>query len=123
MSLPQSYLWLANEQGPRMIVEALKLFGTIEAPGKKDNPTIIKWAKEVGGKVADSNSFVLSALADWRQGMDWRMFGLNPALSHFAVQSVGTRYCQRWKRWCHLLAITHASGQFNKLIFHADPIT
>jgi len=53
MSLPQNYLWLANEQGPRMIVEALKLFGTIEAPGKKDNPTIIKWAKEVGGKVAD----------------------------------------------------------------------
>ncbi|MEP7318167.1 MAG: TIGR02594 family protein [Panacibacter sp.] len=52
--LPVQYQWLALEPGPRMILEALKLFGTIEAPGKKENnPTIIAWAKEVGGSVAD----------------------------------------------------------------------
>jgi len=46
--LPAQYAWLASEGGPRMIVEALKLFGTLEAPGAKDNRTILDWAKEVG---------------------------------------------------------------------------
>jgi uncharacterized protein (TIGR02594 family) len=36
-----------------MIVEALKLFGTMEKPGAANNPTIVAWAKEVGGEVAD----------------------------------------------------------------------
>ena len=36
-----------------MIVEALKLFGTLEIKGKKHNATILAWANEVGGKVAD----------------------------------------------------------------------
>lgn len=51
--LPKRYAWLADEPGPKMLVEALKLFGTLEVPGRKDNPTIIGWAKEVGGEVAD----------------------------------------------------------------------
>jgi uncharacterized protein (TIGR02594 family) len=51
--LPARYAWLAREPGPKMIVEALKLFGTMEAPGLANNPTIIAWAKEVGGEVAD----------------------------------------------------------------------
>jgi uncharacterized protein (TIGR02594 family) len=37
-----------------MIVEALKLYGTLETPGSANNPTIIAWAKEVGGEVADA---------------------------------------------------------------------
>jgi uncharacterized protein (TIGR02594 family) len=37
-----------------MIVEALKLYGTLESPGSANNPTIIAWAKEVGGEVADA---------------------------------------------------------------------
>lgn len=54
MSIPKQYQWLLAESGPRMIKEALMLYGTIEAPGKKqNNPTILKWAKEVGGSVAD----------------------------------------------------------------------
>lgn len=56
MALPKNspYRWLAEKAGPKMIVEALKLYGTIEAPGDKfNNPTIIKWANEVGGKVSD----------------------------------------------------------------------
>jgi uncharacterized protein (TIGR02594 family) len=36
-----------------MIVEALKLFGTMEKPGAANNPTIVAWAQEVGGEVAD----------------------------------------------------------------------
>lgn len=51
MAIESKYQWLLNEGGPRMISEALKLYGTIEAPGKTNNPTIVAWAKEVGGKV------------------------------------------------------------------------
>jgi len=51
--LPSRYGWLAREPGPKMIVEALKLYGTLEAPGSANNPTIVAWAKEVGGEVAD----------------------------------------------------------------------
>lgn len=47
------YAWLAREPGPKMIVEALKLFGTMETPGSANNPTIVAWAKEIGGEVAD----------------------------------------------------------------------
>jgi uncharacterized protein (TIGR02594 family) len=46
-ALPAAYAWLRDETGPRMILEALKLFGTLEAPGARDNPTIIGWAREV----------------------------------------------------------------------------
>lgn len=46
--LPVAYAWLADEPGPRMIVEALALFGTVEAAGDRDNPTIMEWASEIG---------------------------------------------------------------------------
>ena len=36
---------------PRMIVEARKLLGTVERAGAANSPTIMAWAKEVGGKV------------------------------------------------------------------------
>jgi uncharacterized protein (TIGR02594 family) len=51
--LPSRYGWLAREPGPKMLIEALKLFGTLEAPGAKNNPVIVAWAKEVGGEVGD----------------------------------------------------------------------
>lgn len=51
--LPSRYSWLAREPGPKMIVEALKLYGTMESPGSANNPMIVAWAKEVGGEVAD----------------------------------------------------------------------
>ncbi len=47
-NLPAQYAWLAKEPGPKMILEALKLFGTVEGPASKDNPTILAWAAEVG---------------------------------------------------------------------------
>jgi uncharacterized protein (TIGR02594 family) len=47
--LPMEYRWLEEiQQPPRMVVEALKLYGTLETPGARTNPTILAWAKEVG---------------------------------------------------------------------------
>lgn len=37
-----------QEAGPRMLIEALKLYGTKEMSGTKDNPEILAWAKETG---------------------------------------------------------------------------
>lgn len=48
MTLPKEHAWLANEPGPRILLEMLKLYGTIETPGDKSNPLILSWAKEIG---------------------------------------------------------------------------
>jgi uncharacterized protein (TIGR02594 family) len=48
MALPAQYAWLSKEPGPEMILEALALYGTLEGEGTRDNPTILKWAAEVG---------------------------------------------------------------------------
>lgn len=48
MALPEEYAWLTKEPGPKMLVEALKLIGTVETPGAANNPTIMGWAREVG---------------------------------------------------------------------------
>lgn len=53
MALPIKYAWLQQEGAPKMIVEALKEYGTIEAPGAANNQKIIDWASEVGGSVDD----------------------------------------------------------------------
>ena len=63
MPLPLQYEWLSKEPGPRMVLEGLKLFGTVESAGSKNNPIILSWADEVGGTVdkmyqADENSMV-----------------------------------------------------------------
>lgn len=47
-AVPARYVWLQKEPGPKMLVEAMKLYGTLEAPGVKDNPVILGWAAEVG---------------------------------------------------------------------------
>jgi uncharacterized protein (TIGR02594 family) len=51
--LPKKYAWLANETAPRMLIEALKLFGVAERlpigdRTYKDNPEVLSWAKELG---------------------------------------------------------------------------
>lgn len=47
--LPPAYAWLSKEIPlPRMVAEALKLFGTVETAGAKNNPVIMGWAAEVG---------------------------------------------------------------------------
>jgi uncharacterized protein (TIGR02594 family) len=49
--LPKQYAWLEREPGPRMLVEALKLYGTAESAGDADNPVILSWAKALGPDV------------------------------------------------------------------------
>lgn len=47
MTIPDQYKWLTDEPGPKMLLEALKLYGTHETPGIADNPIIMEWAKEL----------------------------------------------------------------------------
>lgn len=48
MNLPEKYSWLSKEAAPKMLVEALKHYGTLEKVGKGSNANITAWAKEVG---------------------------------------------------------------------------
>ena len=48
--LPIKYAWLAGEHGPRMLTEALKLYGVKETVGTGNNPEIMSWADECGIK-------------------------------------------------------------------------
>lgn len=48
MELPKAYAWLAAEPGPRILLEMIKIYGTVEAPGPKNNPEILRWADEIG---------------------------------------------------------------------------
>lgn len=45
--LPEKYKWLLAEGAPKMLVAALSLFGVTEIPGKRNNPTILSWAKRL----------------------------------------------------------------------------
>lgn len=57
MTLPKRYSWLAAEPGPRILKEMLALYGTIEVPGKRNNPMILRWAKSIGlGEVYKADS-------------------------------------------------------------------
>lgn len=47
-NLPQEYIWLLKEPGPKMILEFLKIYGITEVPGANDNPVIIDWARQTG---------------------------------------------------------------------------
>lgn len=42
------YDFLMKEGAPKMLVEALKLFGTTEIAGQIHNPEILSWAQELG---------------------------------------------------------------------------
>lgn len=42
------YEWLSSVESPKILVEAIKLLGTRETPGKDSNQIILEWAKEVG---------------------------------------------------------------------------
>jgi uncharacterized protein (TIGR02594 family) len=46
--LPAAYSWLAAEPAPKVLLEALALFGVKEVPGSGDNPEILSWAAELG---------------------------------------------------------------------------
>jgi uncharacterized protein (TIGR02594 family) len=42
------YAWLEREDGPRVLKEALRHFGVVEAAGDGDNQVILAWARELG---------------------------------------------------------------------------
>lgn len=64
MTLPKKYQWLNSEPGPRMLVEALKLYGTKEIIGKKHNQIIVGWADELGiGALVDDDEQAWCGLA------------------------------------------------------------
>jgi len=46
--LPSKYAWLEKEPGPKVLIEALKHYGTLEHPGVGSNPNILAWANETG---------------------------------------------------------------------------
>lgn len=50
--LPAAYQWLGKEGAPQILVQALGLYGVKEIPGPKSNPTILGWAKRLGGWIA-----------------------------------------------------------------------
>lgn len=53
--LPKGYAWLDEVDQPARILTAMRrLYGTLETPGPGDNPTIMAWAREVGGEVAET---------------------------------------------------------------------
>lgn len=52
MNLPKAYAWLEKEPGPKMLAEALKLYGIKETDGPANTPEIMAWARELGGSVA-----------------------------------------------------------------------
>lgn len=51
-SLPAQYQYLLDEPSPRILIQALKEYGTLEAPGTEDNPKIMGWAQEIGRPVS-----------------------------------------------------------------------
>lgn len=56
-NLPTKYAWLAQEGAPRLLVEALKLYGVAEVPGPKHNPTILGWLKRLAfGWITDDET-------------------------------------------------------------------
>lgn len=57
-----AYAWLNAEPAPRMLLEALNLYGTREAPGAANNPVILAWADELGE--AERTAYARWA-ADW----------------------------------------------------------
>lgn len=47
LPLPPKYSWLYDEKAPKILLEALKHYGTLEHPGHGSNPNILEWAKEL----------------------------------------------------------------------------
>lgn len=48
MALPAAYADLTPVNVPRMVAEALPLYGTVETAGAANSPIIMAWAKEAG---------------------------------------------------------------------------
>ncbi len=77
-TLPAQYAWLeayVADGHPRMVVEALKLYGVHEGLGESDNPEILSWAAELGIAEYRHDAVpwcgLLCAIAAKRAGKSW----------------------------------------------------
>ena len=76
-ALPKAYKDLARPDLPRMLREAVALYGVTEAQGSADNPEILKWATQTGlnkqGYTTDSVPWcgLFAAIAAQRAGWHW----------------------------------------------------
>jgi len=95
-SVPERYSHVLRHDAPRLIREAMKLYGVKERPGGANNPVILEWADEVEaalrtnlGYNADSIPWcglfaaVCAVRAGWKDqtplqplwARNWRLFG------------------------------------------------
>ena len=51
--IPSQYAYLKDPSMPRVIREAVALYGVKEVAGDKNNPVITAWADEIGGWIGD----------------------------------------------------------------------
>lgn len=89
MQLPSEYAWLSREPGPRILLEMLKLYGTVEKPGPENNPVILQWAEAIGyGHVytADSIAWCGLTVAYAAQQAGWDL-PINPL------------WARNWLKW------------------------
>lgn len=84
-----NYDWLKKETGPKVIVEAMKLYGTKEVAGDANNPVILEWATDLGISYYKSDEIfwcgLFAAIVVKRAGKDvvkdplrakaWGLFG------------------------------------------------
>lgn len=93
--LSQQYQWLLKENGPKMLQEALKLYGIKEVVGPIHNAAIISWAKELSiEKIYTNDELAWCGLAmaicakragkdipmkswDILRALQWERFGTN----------------------------------------------
>jgi len=51
--IPARYAYITQPNAPRILREAVKLYGTKELAGDANNPKILAWADEIGGWIGD----------------------------------------------------------------------
>lgn len=108
MILPAAYAWLAREGAPRMLVEALKLVGTLEVRGSPSNPTIIKWADEIAAAYPGGYNNWAASFYD-NDGIPW--CGLGQAIAAVrAGRAPPDKYLSAgaWASWGNPVALTGA---------------
>lgn len=125
-ALPSQYGWLAREVGlPKMLAEGLKLLGTKELSGARNNPVILSWAKEVGLEnkyTADETPWcgLFAALVACRAGKPRSKLPKNPL------------WALNWAKWGNdagqpelgdvLVFTRHGGGHVGLYVGEDDPV-
>ena len=102
----QQYKWLEKEVSPKVIAEAIKLYGTREIVGKEHSKEILSWAKELGMEKTYTNDEIpwcglFAAIVVKRAGFtpvvnplwarNWNQFGTLQKTAMFGDVLVFTR--------------------------------